>query len=932
MCSEGIPLPPKTIPGAVSKPLKDVTPVVEGSRKSARSREAPSWQKEAMQYEEAMKLEKKTLEKEGEGAPEAKSAKASKAGKASSIQKVEKTVNHAAAGAKKKKRKTLAGGEKTVTTTSESGGEEIYTPIQNPELESGYEGVYPSPDLPGFWCIKLSPGSAKRGLAGGRGYYPTPEDAAVVYCREEARNGGRKQRSPCTPFNNKGSKSKGKADVVVGGGGGQKRDLSETEKKQGDGPSNKRARGKKEAPPTPELVQEQVLAGVAPLDALGSNRVITKEMLRAQFVSMSEVGPSIINKRTEKVEPRKEEAVAKEKEEPLFIGPGGAKPLRAKYGAYVTLSKLNTWFATESFQGKADDQDQDQAGSSDVTIQGAANSVEPVPGSMPEALTVEQKPTLAADGSTNVKSEVLETGLGVNILSGESFPAADANAVATQSSTIAGELKQEENQIQAPVEEEPTFCMCNSPDDGMGMIGCDSCEDWCHLRCVGVDPEEAESITQFNCPTCADKDGKPFQFLDRLRGIHEVNSIGRIKLNEVECTGPVTIEEAAVKEGLAAVRRMPSQVYAYLDFLEAQVEAAFNTEGYIMQKAVRPIKGSEHGVRHVAGFTIFKLEKLRRSLFVTIVAFNVARDDLEAVHAFLEVLFKMEGVEYVEVRMDPKDRSQATFWDQFGFKLSSGGAVSKNISNEVARRYTNNGHKRTTYDEVMWSDGGTPLVFAGCTPDKAADMVRRLMADEQGMKWMYMLRQLEGENARGLVVRVATVWTTGGIAGLIAARVTATRRVPMIDIRCICVKRNYRRRNVGKAVVTHMLSWVAEAIGEVNARAAQARVILPHCMQVSSKFWGRIGFDISAGNVAILRNLDSFRVEAENCKKRPQKERVTRQPVEKVVHKKQHVEAVEKDGKGAEEETQNEAGLVDLQQQGNAHETSLTEPLPEAAA
>jgi len=305
--------------------------------------------------------------------------------------------------------------------------------------------------------------------------------------------------------------------------------------------------------------------------------------------------------------------------------------------------------------------------------------------------------------------------------------------------------------------------------------------------------------------------------------------------------------------------------------LEATVASASKTEGFIMQKAVRPIKGSQYGIRHVAGFTIFKLEKLRRSLSVTIMAFNVQASDTEAVHAMLESLLKMEGVEYIEVRLDPRVPAMASFWTQFGFELHTAGG-SRNVANEVARRYTNNGYKRGIYDQVVWSERGTPLIYCGATPDRAAEMVRRLMADEQGMKWMYMLRQLEGENARGLVVRVANVWTTGGIAGLIAARVTPSRRVPMVDIRCVCVRRTYRRRAIGKAMVTHLVTWVAEAIGEVNARAAQARVILPHCMQVSSGFWHGIGFDISAGNVAILRNLDAFRLEAEKSKQAPQGE------------------------------------------------------------
>ena len=42
-------------------------------------------------------------------------------------------------------------------------------------------------------------------------------------------------------------------------------------------------------------------------------------------------------------------------------------------------------------------------------------------------------------------------------------------------------------------------------------------------------------------------------------------------------------------------------------------------------------------------------------------------------------------------------------------------------------------------------------------------------------------------------------------------------------------------------------------------------------MQVSSKFWGSIGFDISAVNSAVLRNIEQFRLAAEKSKKRPEK-------------------------------------------------------------
>jgi len=47
-------------------------------------------------------------------------------------------------------------------------------------------------------------------------------------------------------------------------------------------------------------------------------------------------------------------------------------------------------------------------------------------------------------------------------------------------------------------------------------------------------------------------------------------------------------------------------------------------------------------------------------------------------------------------------------------------------------------------------------------------------------------------------------------------------------------------------------------------------------MQVSSRFWHSIGFDISAVNAAVLRNIEQFRLAAEKSKSRPE-QRATRE-------------------------------------------------------
>ena len=51
----------------------------------------------------------------------------------------------------------------------------------------------------------------------------------------------------------------------------------------------------------------------------------------------------------------------------------------------------------------------------------------------------------------------------------------------------------------APV---PTFCVCKQMfvEDGRTMVECDSCRDWFHYICVGV--ESDFDPTTFQCPNC----------------------------------------------------------------------------------------------------------------------------------------------------------------------------------------------------------------------------------------------------------------------------------------------------------------------------------------------------------------------------------------------------------------------------------------------
>lgn len=50
---------------------------------------------------------------------------------------------------------------------------------------------------------------------------------------------------------------------------------------------------------------------------------------------------------------------------------------------------------------------------------------------------------------------------------------------------------------------EQIYCLCRQPyDDSQFYIGCESCSDWFHGRCVGILQVEAESIEEYVCPRC----------------------------------------------------------------------------------------------------------------------------------------------------------------------------------------------------------------------------------------------------------------------------------------------------------------------------------------------------------------------------------------------------------------------------------------------
>ncbi|XP_046566019.1 inhibitor of growth protein 4-like [Haliotis rubra] len=46
------------------------------------------------------------------------------------------------------------------------------------------------------------------------------------------------------------------------------------------------------------------------------------------------------------------------------------------------------------------------------------------------------------------------------------------------------------------------YCICNKPDDGKLMIGCDQCDQWFHGACVGISRKIAQTLDKYICPHC----------------------------------------------------------------------------------------------------------------------------------------------------------------------------------------------------------------------------------------------------------------------------------------------------------------------------------------------------------------------------------------------------------------------------------------------
>ena len=75
---------------------------------------------------------------------------------------------------------------------------------------------------------------------------------------------------------------------------------------------------------------------------------------------------------------------------------------------------------------------------------------------------------------------------------GQKQPQADSNSASASGRSA----EYEEN-------EQELLCVCQQPYNvDTAMISCDVCEDWYHLRCVGVTQFAAKSMKKYTCPVC----------------------------------------------------------------------------------------------------------------------------------------------------------------------------------------------------------------------------------------------------------------------------------------------------------------------------------------------------------------------------------------------------------------------------------------------
>eukprot|EP01102_Stenamoeba_stenopodia_P005557 TRINITY_DN16315_c0_g1_i1.p1 TRINITY_DN16315_c0_g1~~TRINITY_DN16315_c0_g1_i1.p1 ORF type:complete len:726 (+),score=177.19 TRINITY_DN16315_c0_g1_i1:307-2484(+) len=79
-------------------------------------------------------------------------------------------------------------------------------------------------------------------------------------------------------------------------------------------------------------------------------------------------------------------------------------------------------------------------------------------------------------------------------------------------SESSAESSEEESESEEEPDDGKLYCLCKKPYDKWDfMIACDSCDDWFHVRCVGLTQAAAKRLKQYICPICKKEGAQPKQ-------------------------------------------------------------------------------------------------------------------------------------------------------------------------------------------------------------------------------------------------------------------------------------------------------------------------------------------------------------------------------------------------------------------------------------
>jgi hypothetical protein len=62
---------------------------------------------------------------------------------------------------------------------------------------------------------------------------------------------------------------------------------------------------------------------------------------------------------------------------------------------------------------------------------------------------------------------------------------------------------------EVPLAKKKLYCICQTPyDNSRLMVGCDICNNWFHVQCVGLSDDQVQDIETYVCETCKDDDAE----------------------------------------------------------------------------------------------------------------------------------------------------------------------------------------------------------------------------------------------------------------------------------------------------------------------------------------------------------------------------------------------------------------------------------------